>query len=194
MLSVPMTTTAPSRPAPRAAAVSDDVAALRPLVCAVVAAMLRTSPGHADVDDAASETLRRALEGRSRLRPGEALRPWIVGIAKHVAMDMLRARARTAPPPPPHEGDSTPDLTERVPDSSPSPFERVARAEDAVRVRKALDRLPPSMRAALWLFHADGKSYAEIAKELDVPVGTVATWILRARRALAEHHTEGSTP
>lgn len=194
MLSVPMTTPAPSHPAPRAAAVTDDVAALRPLVCAVVAATLRTSPTHADVDDAASETLRRALEGRSRLRAGEPLRPWIVGIAKHVAMDVLRARARTAPAPLPSDGGSTPDLSERVPDSSPSPFERVARAQDAARVRKALDKLPPSMREALWLFHAEGKSYAEIAQKLGVPVGTVATWILRARRALAEHLTEGSSP
>lgn len=194
MLSVPMTTTAPSHPALRAAAVSDDVAALRPLVCTVVAAMLRTSPGHPDVDDAASETLRRALEGRARLRAGEPLRPWIVGIAKHVAMDVLRARARTAPTPPPRDGDSTPDLSERVPDSSPSPFERLSRAQDAARVRKALEKLPASMRSALWRFHAEGKSYAEIALELDVPVGTVATWILRARRALAEHLTEGSEP
>ena len=194
MLSVPMTTTAPSRPAQRATALTDELSTLRPLVCSVVAAMLRTSPAHADVDDAASETLRRALEGRARLRVGEPLRPWIVGIAKHVAMDVLRARARIAPAPPPSDGGSTPDLSERVPDPSPSPFERVARAEDAARVRKALDRLPPSMREALWLFHAEGKSYAEIARKLDVPLGTVATWILRARRALAEHLAEGNTP
>ena len=39
---------------------------------------------------------------------------------------------------------------------------------------------------ALVLFHVDGLGYQEIAARLDVPLGTVATWVTRARRALAE--------
>ncbi len=177
-------TTAPSAPpASRSAQLPDELAALRPVVRAVVAAALRAAPTHADVDDAVAETMRRALEGSSRLRDGEPLRPWVIGIAKHVAMDVHRARARIATV---RSDDSASDLADRVPDSAPSAFDRLALAQDRKRLDGALAELPGGMRQALLLFHADGKSYAEISAQMKIPVGTVATWILRARRALAE--------
>src|SRR3954470_15347847 len=73
----------------------DDTAALRGVVRAVAAAILRLGPDHPDVEDCASETLRRAIEGDTRLRRGQPRRPWVIGIARHVALDMLRARKRT---------------------------------------------------------------------------------------------------
>jgi RNA polymerase sigma-70 factor (ECF subfamily) len=164
-----------------------EAAALRPVVRAVVAATLGAPLSHPDVEDATHEALRRALEGHDRLRPGELLRPWLLGIARHVALDVLRARkraaARLAPVPPPEE--SSRDLAERVPDSKPGPLDRVVSAHTASAVHAALSKLPDGSRRALELFHLEGKSYPEIAKELDVPIGTVATWILRGRKALA---------
>ena len=35
-------------------------------------------------------------------------------------------------------------------------------------------------------FHGEGLAYAAIAKRLDVPVGTVATWVTRGRKTIAE--------
>jgi len=167
-----------------------ELAAMRPLVRAIVASALRCAPTHADVDDAVSETMRRAIEGVSRIREGEPIRPWVIGIAKHVAMDVHRARARVASV---RSDDSSSDLAERIPDSAPSPFERLAHARDRKRLDAALADLPGGMREALLLFHAEGKSYAEISARLQIPVGTVATWILRARRALAETLAEESS-
>jgi RNA polymerase sigma-70 factor (ECF subfamily) len=156
-------------------------------VRAVVAKTLGSPLSHPDVEDATHETLRRALEGRERLRPGEPLRPWLLGIARHVALDVLRSRkramARLAPAP--SAEDSSQELAERVPDSKPSPLERVVSAHTAAAVHAVLAKLPDGSRRALELFHLEGKSYPEIAKELGVPLGTVATWILRGRKALA---------
>src|SRR5262245_5822709 len=67
-------------------------ASLRPLVRSVVACMLRERPDHVDVEDCTSETLRRAFEAKETRR-GE-VRPWLLGIARHVALDALRARQR----------------------------------------------------------------------------------------------------
>jgi RNA polymerase sigma-70 factor (ECF subfamily) len=103
-----------------------------------------------------------------------------------------RQRERTADLPPTSE--STPDLTDRLPDSKPSPFERVAEAESATAVRSALARLPDGARRTLELFHLEGKTYPEIATILDVPLGTVATWISRGRKAIAETLVQRSTP
>lgn len=166
-----------------------ELAALRPMLRAIVAASLRRSPTDADVDDAVAETMRRALEGMGRLRENEPLRPWVIGIAKHVALDVHRANAKRSDT---RSDDSVRDLADRIPDSAPSAFDRMSRAQDRARLEVALEALPGGMREALLLFHADGKSYAEISEKLHIPVGTVATWILRARRSLAEALAEES--
>jgi RNA polymerase sigma factor (sigma-70 family) len=169
-------------------AFSREAAALRPLLRAVAASVLRSSPDHPDVDDAVSETMRRALEGRARLRAGEPLRGWIVGIAKHVALDTARSRTRALKRQPSDASpDSTRDITDRIPDSKPSPFDRAARTEEMARLESVLHELPENQREAVVSFFIEGLSYVEIGKKLDVPIGTVATWILRGRRTLAQN-------
>lgn len=161
---------------------------LRPHVRAVVAAMLGVGRDHPDVEDCAHEALRRALEGRDRLRDGEPLRPWVTGIARHVALDALRARKRqrerTAAPPRDGE-DGVTDLVERIPDSTPSPFDRLADARRRDVIARALASLPEGQRKALTMFHMEGLQYQEIAARLGVPLGTVATWVMRARKSVA---------
>jgi len=167
-------------------AFSREVAALRPLLRAVAASVLRSPPDDPDVDDAVSETMRRAIEGRTRLRAGEPLRGWMVGITKHVALDTIRSRSRALKRQPTDvAADSTRDITDRIPDSKPSPFDRAARTQEMARLETVLGELPDNQREAVVLFFIEGLSYVEIGKKLDVPIGTVATWILRGRRTLA---------
>jgi RNA polymerase sigma-70 factor (ECF subfamily) len=166
-----------------------ETASLRPLVRAVVASMIREPLDHPDVEDCTNETLRRALEGHERLREGEALRPWVVGIARHVALDALRARkrsrARDVSSGQDEDGEALAPLVERLPDSADDPFERVAKARRDATVRTAIDALPDGQRRALTMFHLEGLGYQEIATRLDVPLGTVATWVMRGRKAIA---------
>jgi RNA polymerase sigma factor (sigma-70 family) len=172
-----------------AASVDGELAELLPLVRAVIAAVLGDARDHPDVEDGASETMRRGVEGKVRLRPGEPLKPWVVGIARHVALDVLRARKRgnqrRAREPSRDEGDDRPPLYEELPDPSPSPFERFAKAQEQDKIRKAMNDLPEGQRKALTMFHLDGLGYQEIAGRLDVPLGTVATWVTRGRKAVA---------
>lgn len=168
-------------------AFATQTAELRPHVRAVVAAVLCLGRDHPDVDDCANEALRRALEGRERLRDGEPVRPWVTGIARHVALDALRARKRqrerTATT---REGDdSSPDPLERIADTGPSAFERLSDARRLDQVARALSALPDGQRKALTMFHMEGLQYQEIAARLGVPLGTVATWVMRARKSVA---------
>jgi RNA polymerase sigma-70 factor (ECF subfamily) len=166
-----------------------EAASLRPLVRAVVASILREPLDHADVEDCTNESLRRALEGFERLREGEAVRPWLVGIARHVALDALRsrkrARARDAGNGTDDDGEALAPLVERLPDAADDPFERVAKARRDACVRTAIDALPDGQRKALTMFHLEGLGYQEIADKLEVPLGTVATWVMRGRKAIA---------
>jgi RNA polymerase sigma-70 factor (ECF subfamily) len=177
-------------PAPRldAKSFAEATAELRPHVRAVVASMLGVGRDHPDVEDCAHEALRRALEGRERLRDGEPLRPWVTGIARHVALDAMRARKRqrdrTALAP--RDGDdSQPDPLDGVADTGPSAFDRLADARRREVIARAMASLPDGQRKALTMFHMEGLQYQEIAARLGVPLGTVATWVMRARKSVA---------
>jgi RNA polymerase sigma-70 factor (ECF subfamily) len=163
-------------------------AELRPHVRAVVAAVMNVGRDHPDVDDCTNEALKRAIEGRDRLRPGEPLRPWVTGIARHVALDAMRARKRqrerTALARETEDGASV-DPLDRVADPAPDAFQRLSDARRRDAVAAAMSALPDGQRKALTMFHMEGLQYQEIAARLGVPLGTVATWVMRARKSVA---------
>lgn len=186
MLSALMTTSA-LLAAPETISVRQQAAELRPVVRAVVACVLRERPDHADVEDCTSEALRRALESTSPAKG--PIRPWVLGIARHVALDALRARqkqrarnvdvAEDAP-------SSTTAVVDRLIDPSAGADEQIELAERAARVRRVMANLPDGPRKALEMFHLEGLAYQEIAARMNVPLGTVATWVTRGRKAMAE--------
>jgi RNA polymerase sigma-70 factor (ECF subfamily) len=63
--------------------------------------------------------------------------------------------------------------------------ESAERAYDVWAVREALDELPADEREVVRLQHIDGLSHAEIAAQLDIPIGTVKSRSHRAHRRLA---------
>jgi RNA polymerase sigma-70 factor (ECF subfamily) len=60
-------------------------------------------------------------------------------------------------------------------------------------VQQAFGLLPTTQRQALSL-HAEGLGYREISAELNVPIGTVCTWIARGRQTLARSLGETEAP
>jgi len=173
--------------APHSLSLREQASELRPLVRAVVACVLREPPDHADVEDCTSEAMRRALEAQSEVRG--PVRPWVLGIARHVALDTLRARQkqRARSVEIPNGAPSSTNLVmDRLIDPGAGADEQLETAERAAHVRRVLQQLPEGPRSALQLFHMEGLSYQEIAGRLEVPLGTVATWVTRGRKAMAE--------
>ena len=169
-------------------------AALRSVVRAAIACILGLGRDHADVEDCTHETLRRALEGRDRLRSGEPVRPWLLGIARHTALDQLRARKRALAHAAPESPDSAQqlDAIDRIPDPAVPVDEQLDQADRKARVRAVIASLADGPRQALTLFHVEGLGYQEVAQRLGVPMGTVATWIARGRRSIADALQEDS--
>jgi RNA polymerase sigma factor (sigma-70 family) len=73
----------------------------------------------------------------------------------------------------------------RLADHAPSAQAVLERRELQACVDALLEKLPPAERAALVLFHQEGRRYDEIAAVLDVPVNTVRTHLHRGRTRLA---------
>lgn len=162
--------TGAQRSAPPPGPTASDV---RPLVRAIVAKTLKEAPSHPDVEDATQEAVRKLLEASDR-SPALA-----VTIARNVAIDVLRARMRQRA----REGEPEAELV--LPDHAPLADERLARKEEMKRTEAALRALPETQREALLLLVTEDMTYEDIGRRLDAPVGTVASWILRARKSIA---------
>ena len=179
---------APPSLSPAPAQLSDQAEALQSVVRALIAHVLREPRNHPDVEDGVHEVFRRALEGGDRVRPGDPVRPWVLGIARHVAIDCLRARTRVAARRAPERHSDAGEQhhgVDGLADPSPGPESVVERTRRARAIADAMGQLSAEQRDALLLFHVEGLGYREIAAELGVPVGTVGTWITRGRRNLA---------
>jgi RNA polymerase sigma-70 factor (ECF subfamily) len=196
MLSLAMALPPPPRPLPAPVVPQPDLrtelSELGPAVRAVVAAILRRGRLDPEVEDCTHEALRRALEGHERLREGEPVKPWVIGIARHVALDFLRANRRERTRRAGEQDDSEgPRLVEQVVDTAPSADLQLERAQRAQRVRAALASLPGDQRRVLEMFHMEGLAYREIANRLGIPMGTVCTWVARGRKAVKGALEEG---
>lgn len=133
-----------------------------------------------DAEDVTQESFVRAIRSLSRWDKERAFKPWLLAIAGNRCRSLLATRARR-----PH---SLAEL-EHVPDKRPDLQPARNLAEE---IELALDQLREEYRQAFLLFHGQQLSYAEIAEVLNCPVGTVKTWVHRARRELADRlHQRG---
>jgi RNA polymerase sigma-70 factor (ECF subfamily) len=92
------------------------------------------------------------------------------------------------------DGEEGVSRTEAIPDPSAGPEELLEQAKRRQQIQSAMSALPEPMAMALMKFHLDGRSYQEIAEELHVPLGTVATWVTRGRKTLAERLGQKEKP
>ena len=134
----------------------------------------RYIPG-ADAEDTAQETFVRAFLNRARFDPARPLLPWLLTIARRLCIDRNRSRK-------PRFHDELDH--ERLAEDGPSADERLHQKEILSALSKALDTLPEGQREAVVLHHVDGLAYKEIAQILEVPMGTVMTWLHRGRARL----------
>lgn len=143
--------------------------------------------------DAAQETFVRAYTAIDRFSAGQPFGAWILRIARNHCIDLLRRRRPVLALVPQSRDEAAPSAG-LVPEPE-DPF--AVSGEAAVQEREAqrdleaeIGRLPPRYREVIALFHQQHRSYAEIAQVLDVPLGTVMTWLHRARKQLKARLSE----
>lgn len=126
-------------------------------------------------DDLAQETLYRAWTRRAQLRDPSALKAWAVSIMHHCWMDQLRAH---------RDFDSVEDWEGTLASPTDTPEACCNREQVVACVRAAVARLPLGQRQVLTLVDLEEFGYAEVARILEIPVGTVMSRLSRARAAL----------
>jgi RNA polymerase sigma-70 factor (ECF subfamily) len=126
-----------------------------------------------DAEDVAQEVFLRVFRSLRRWDNTRPLKPWIMSIAINRCRTWMGQRSRR------------PELADYLQETA---ADRPAddSAELVHEIQAALNDLRPEYRSVFVLFHEQGQPYEEIAEALDRPVGTIKTWLHRARLEVLE--------
>lgn len=154
----------------------------------VFSLILRMVRDRETTEDLAQDTFIKVLNHIDRYSPEFKFSSWLFKIANNVAIDHLRRRRLDTV-----SMDGSPHAASQaeieassfdVESAQESPLEELEAKELGSAIERAIGRLRPEYRSCILLRHVEGRSYEEIATTLDLPLGTVKTYIHRARHEL----------
>ena len=159
-----------------------------PLIDNLYGAAIRLTRDPAEAEDLVQDSMVRAFRFWSSFKTGSNIKAWMFTILRNTFINGYHRRGRKrsfhsevkaqmrsfGPTVAVAHSDSQP----------PGPEEAVSASHTSVKIREALDSLPPDYRLAVTLADLEGMSYKEIAEIMDCPVGTVMSRIYRGRKAL----------
>lgn len=130
----------------------------------------RMTSNASDAEDLSQEVFLKLYQNLGKYDPGQPFPPWYRRVATNTALNWIRARK------------ARPLAVEEV-EVAVAPAEP---DETSERVRAAVRKLPEEYRTVVTLRYMEDLSVEEIARALDAPVGTIKTWLFRARDMLKE--------
>ena len=158
----------------------------------------RVLGSHADAADLTQEVFLQIADRIRGFRGDASLTSWVYRITVNLAIDYRRRRARRpARGLSADGGEGDVEVTERRPGTAPPPEDPAAaasRGEEDRRVREALERLSPKLRAVVVLRYFENLSYEELAEVLGTSMGTVKSRLNRAHAALEGILGGGASP
>ncbi len=132
------------------------------------------------VDDALQITLLKIHGSRARYRRGAPVLPWVMTIARNVALDHLRSKVA-------QERSLDEDAANRIPDEQQTlKWDEQDEQEVITAVRDAVEKLPASTKEVVRLHKLEGRPMAEIAEILGIREGAARVRAHRGYRALAK--------
>jgi RNA polymerase sigma-70 factor (ECF subfamily) len=130
-----------------------------------------------EAEDAAQEVFVRAWNQLHTFQPERRFSTWLLSIASHYCIDLLRRRKPSAP---------LDDVALYVPSDAAGPDELALQGEQREIVQRLLATLPEKYRSVTVLRYYNDLSYDEIARMTGLSESAVKTQLHRARRMLAE--------
>lgn len=141
-------------------------------------------------EDISQETFVKVFNHLGSFNPKYKFSSWIFKIASNLAIDHLRKKDLKTVSLDGSRHAETPDQVEatRITVESPgeNPEEFLEAKELGEEIERAIEALRPEYRSAILLRHVEGRPYEEIAEIMDIPLGTVKTYIHRARSELRQ--------
>ena len=138
-----------------------------------------------DADDLTIEAFGKAFNKLHQYTPNYAFSTWLFKIASNNCIDFIRKKKKNllSLDKPFETGDGG-ALTMDVPSGTLDPEETYIREQKKILMHGVVEKLKPRYRTLVELRYFKEYSYEEIAKELDLPLGTVKAQLFRAREFL----------
>ncbi len=151
-------------------------------------AAMRLTRDPAEAEDLVQDSLVRAFRFWATFERGTNIKAWMFTILRNTFINGYHRRGRARS----FQSDVSAQVQALGPavavanstSQPPGPEEVVSGQVTLMRIREALDLLPPDFRLAVTLADLDGLSYKEIAEITDCPIGTVMSRIYRGRKVL----------
>ncbi|MEE8250592.1 MAG: sigma-70 family RNA polymerase sigma factor [Gemmatimonadales bacterium] len=141
-------------------------------------------------EDLTQETFVKALNALESYRPDYKFSSWIFKIANNAAIDHLRRKELETlsidGAPDADSADTARESALQLRDAGESPLDELEARELGSAIERAIGQLRPEYRSCIILRHVEGYPYEEIAELLELPLGTVKTYIHRARNELKQ--------
>lgn len=139
-------------------------------------------------EDLAQETFIKVLNALDRYDPSYKFSSWIFKIAHNTSLDHLRKKEpqTLSLEGSPHAETASEQESSVIQalSTEETPEDYAASRELGATLDVAIGKLRPEYRTAIILCHVEGRPYEEIAETMGVPLGTVKTYIHRARNEL----------
>ena len=137
-----------------------------------------------DAEDLTLEAFGKAFKNLHQYSPNYAFSTWLFKIATNNCIDFLRKRRGVYVSIENNQENGDNDAPIKLRSTDPDPEEKLIRIQKAILMRKIVHRLKPRYRILVELRYFREYSYEEIAKELNLPLGTVKAQLFRAREML----------
>jgi len=156
--------------------------------------LLKMTNNPSDADDLAIEAFSKAFNKLDKYTPDFAFSTWLFRIAANNCIDFLRKSKKSGQSPDMgSEPQGEKDQPDDTPSLTPDPEESLIKSQQVKMMRAVVEKLKPHYRTLVELRYYKEYSYEEIARELNLPPGTVKAQLFRARELLYNilKHSEG---
>ncbi len=152
--------------------------------------VFRMVQNDADREDLCQDIFVKVYQNLGGFQYESKLSTWIARIAYNTCINALKKKKVPLYDDHALEGDSL----EKVTANSEKPDEVTEERDLSARLQREIEKLPAKYKTILTLYHVEEMSYAEIAEIMNLPEGTVKSYLFRARKLLKEHLVNRYTP
>lgn len=145
--------------------------------------LLKMVNNPSDADDLTIEAFGKAFKNIHLYTPNYAFSTWLFRIATNNCIDFIR-RKKSAPAAIDQQQEEQENPATNLQSSTPDPEEELIKQQKITHLKYVVSQLKPQYRKLIELRFFKEYSYEEIAKELDIPLGTVKAQIFRAKELL----------
>lgn len=132
------------------------------------------------VEDVVQEAFVKGYLALNSFDPDKPFYPWIATIARNLALNQIKKEEREKP------ASEFEDLPVDIPDTVANPLDRIIEKENDKKFALAVAALPVQYRSVFALRMFEKMSYDEIARQLNISVGTIDSRLHRARQKLVQ--------